>query len=343
MNAVQIKTAGEVELIQEALPVAADNEIRVQPLSAGICGTDVHILQGDFIGSYPVIPGHEFCGRIEATGPSVQNLRPGDMVAIDPNIRCGVCSRCREGRINLCERYEAIGVTRPGAFADRVCVPAAQAHRFHGDPQDGAFAEPLACVLYGLHRLEIQPDTRVAIWGGGSIGLLHLQVCSRLLGCRVTLIESDPVCLVKARKLHPEKAVLNDSHADKTLRELCPQGFEIGIDATGNIAAVKQLFSHLRRGGQALLFGVYPQNKELSISPFQIFLNDWKIVGSVTYRHEFSRAVALLESGSIRGAALVDHRIGLPELPDFLQRLAAGERLGKVQVVCSDFFKKKIK
>ncbi|MBN1541269.1 alcohol dehydrogenase catalytic domain-containing protein [candidate division KSB1 bacterium] len=332
MTSVRIEKPGQVGLFEIAAPDLRADEIAIRPLAAGVCGTDVHILQGDFIGFYPVVPGHEFCGSVQAIGQLVHDWKVGDIAAVDPNIRCTECPACLKGRINLCERYEAIGVTRPGAFAETVHVPVAQAHRFSGNPSDGAFAEPLACVLYGLSRLDVQPGMQAAVWGAGAIGLLHLQVLSRLLDCRVTLIEPDPRRLGRAKELHPENTVAIDLHTEQALRAICPNGFDIAVDASGQIAALAQLFRHLRRGGEALLFGVYPDRDRLQISPFQVFYNDWKIMGSFTYRHEFARAVSLLESKVIQGAPLVDEKIALSELPDRLQRLAAGDQTGKVQV-----------
>jgi len=111
-----------------------------------------------------------------------------------------------------------------------------------------------------------------------------------------------------------------------------PSGWDIRIEATGSVAVLNQSFRHLRRGGQALVFGVYPRDINLSIPAFDIFLNDWTIKGSVTYRDEFAKAIRILSSGQIDVGSLVDRRISIEEVPEILQRLAKKEKLGKVHV-----------
>lgn len=330
MEAIVIEKPGAAHHRQVPEPEPGAGECLLQPLAGGICGTDVHIWQGDFLGRYPVIPCHEFSARVIASGPGVTGLEIGDIVAVDPNIRCGRCPACRRGEINLCEAYEAIGVTRPGGFAGRVCAPAANLHRLSGaDPGAAAFTEPLACVLYGQSRLDWEPGLRVIIWGAGAIGLLHLQVCQQLRGARVTMVDRDAARVAAAARLGAAQSLLWENGEPPLLRgEL----WDIAIDATGNAAAAGRMFRYLRRGGQALLFGVYPTAARLDLAPTEIFTHDWKILGSFTYRHEFAQAAQLIGAAAIDTASLIARCIPLAEVPGILARMAAGEALGKVQV-----------
>jgi threonine dehydrogenase-like Zn-dependent dehydrogenase len=331
MQAAVIDKPGSAVCRQVPDPVPAPGECLLSPLVGGICGTDVHIFQGEFIGRYPIIPCHELAARVIESGDAASGLKAGDLVAVDPNIRCGCCPACRRGEVNLCENYQAIGVTRSGGFAGLVCVPAANLHRIYSDDQTAAaFAEPLACVLYGLSRLTWQPGMRVMIWGAGAIGLLHLQVCKRLRGASVTVVDMDALRMHAAVRLGADHGMLFTGDGSD-VQAHAP--WDIVIDATGSAAAVNAMFKHLRRGGQALVFGVYPAAARLAIAPMQIFLNNWKIVGSCTYRHEFAAAAQLISTAAIETQALISKRISLAEVPETLQHMAAGERMGKVQVV----------
>ena len=333
MKAVVIEKPGCVALQEIADPEPSADEVLLRPLAGGICGTDVHILEGNFLGKYPVIPCHEFSGQILKVGHSVTDCTVGDLVAVDPNLRCGACVRCRSGEINLCENYQATGVTRPGAFAEQVCVPAKNVHSIGGrDCSSAAFAEPLACVLYGQSRLEMAPGAKVLIWGAGAIGLLHLQVSTRLRGAEVVVIDQDPARMATARQLGAKAVLGLDDSLGRTLAEMAPQGWDVAIEATGTAAALQSMFPYLRRGGQALVFGVYPPEATLSLSAFDIFLKDWTIRGSFTYRHEFAQAVRILSNGLIEANALVNRQIPLDEVPEALHQLASGKKLGKVQV-----------
>lgn len=331
MQAIVIDKPGSAACQQVSDPKPGADECLLRPVAAGICGTDVHIFQGDFIGSYPIIPCHEFSARVIASGAAVHTVQTGDLVAVDPNIRCGQCPACRRSEINLCEHYQAIGVTRPGGFAGLVCAPALNLHKVAGgDSAAAAFTEPLACVLYGQSRLTWQPGMRVIIWGAGAIGLLHLQVCQRLRGATVTVVDKNPDRVKAALELGADRGIILETPSEKELRE---STWDVAMDATGSTAAVIEMFKYLRRGGQALVFGVYPGDEYLSLSPMGIFYHDWSIVGSFTYRHEFSQAVQLLSSGVLSTTPLIGTQIDLHQVPDVLRRLAGGERLGKVQVL----------
>jgi len=331
MRAAVIDKPGSAVCRQMPDPVPGPGECLLSPVVGGICGTDVHIFQGEFIGSYPIIPCHELAARVIEPGDAASGLKAGDLVAVDPNIRCGLCPACRRGEVNLCDNYQAIGVTRSGGFAELVCAPAANLHRIYcNDQTAAAFAEPLACVLYGLSRLSWQPGLRVMIWGAGAIGLLHLQVCKRLHGASVTVIDMDAVRMDAAVRLGADQGML---FTGEESNEQAHAPWDIVIDASGSAAAVNAMFKHLRRGGQALIFGVYPATERLAITPMQIYFNDWKIMGSCTYRHEFAAAARLISTVAIETQPLISKRIGLAEVPETLQHMAAGQRMGKVQVV----------
>ena len=333
MRAVVIEKPEIVVLKDVPEPVIGDKDVLIHPMAGGVCGTDVHIFEGDFLGEYPVIPCHELAGRVVDVGEGVEGLSIGDAIAVDPNIRCGHCAFCQRGEINLCEHYEAVGVTRPGGFAELVAVPSGNVHRMDtSDFSEGAFCEPLACVLYGQGRLRFPDKPKILIWGAGAIGLLHAHIAARLLDATITMVDIDPGRLSVAEAMGMDSVFLNDAQLNEKLNAIHPDGWDVAIDATGNTGAVEQMLGHLRRGGEALLFGVYPRGETLAVSPYAVFLNDWRLMGSFTYRDEFVEAVRTVNKELINSDKLVDLRIGLEEVPDVLKRIVKGEKMGKVHV-----------
>ena len=169
----------------EKRPLAAD-EVRIRVMACGVCGTDVHIYHGE-AGSAevtpPVVLGHEYAGIVEEVGADVKGLAPGDHVAVDPNIYCGACTPCRDGKKQFCEHLQALGVTRDGGFAQYSAAPAAQCFKLAPELpfEAGAMAEPLACCLHGIDAAGIRPGSTVCVIGGGAIGLLMVQL-ARLSG-----------------------------------------------------------------------------------------------------------------------------------------------------------------
>ncbi|MCP3964785.1 MAG: alcohol dehydrogenase catalytic domain-containing protein [Lentisphaerae bacterium] len=315
-------------------PQPPNSEVLVKPRFGGICGTDIHIYEGNFIGTYPVTPCHEFSGEVIEVGSSVSNVKIGDKVIVDPNVRCHQCDACRTGRLNICENFSAVGVTRPGGFSELVCVPESNVYKFENCSfEAAAFGEPLACVLYGQSKINYMPGQKVIIWGAGAIGLLHLMACKNIYGCNdITIVDLEHKNLDTAIKAGASHTVIADDNLEAKLSEINNGKFDIAIDATGNSNAVHTLFKHLARGGQALLFGVYDQKAELKLSPFDIFINDWEIKGSLTYNHDFYSAVKALDNELIKPEILIGLKISLDETPNIIRKIADGERMGKVQV-----------
>ena len=162
MRAVIWEAPGRLKITDVPDPAPQHGELVIQVGICGICGTDVHIADGEFPPTpYPIVPGHEFAGRIMARGTGVPGDWPeGARVAVDPSLFCGHCPACRSGRGNLCANWNAIGDTVNGAFAEYVAVPAANAYRIPDSVDDaqGALIEPLSCAVHGL-RLA-RPDSR---------------------------------------------------------------------------------------------------------------------------------------------------------------------------------------
>jgi L-iditol 2-dehydrogenase len=167
----------EIVIEQAPVPEPAPGEALVKVAACGICGTDLKINEGHYLGSLPMTPGHEFAGVVEALGKDVIGLAVGDMVAINPNLPCHRCTFCRRGTPHLCENAQAVGVTRPGGFAEYCSVPAALLVPVPGDLplRFAAMMEPVSCCLHGIDLAQIKPGDAVILLGGGSIGLILLH------------------------------------------------------------------------------------------------------------------------------------------------------------------------
>ena len=175
MKAVVIEKPNEVSVKEVADPTPAADQALIKVEACGICGTDIHVIRGEFAPTrYPIIPGHEFCGEVVAVGREVRNLKVGDFVAVDPSLFDGTCRQCRMGRFNLCEHWNGIGVgSANGACAELVAVPAVNAFRLPADmPRNwGALVEPLSCAVHGLDQVGIRAADDYLIYGAGTMGL----------------------------------------------------------------------------------------------------------------------------------------------------------------------------
>jgi threonine dehydrogenase-like Zn-dependent dehydrogenase len=178
---------------EREIPVPGSKEVLIKVMASGICGTDVHIFKGEYLGAYPVIPGHEFSGVITALGDQITRFKLGDRVAVEPNIACDNCIHCLNNRQNFCLNWQAIGVTLPGGMEQYVAVPEKAVFNIEDMPFDhGAFVEPLSCVVHGVERAHIKMGDNIAILGAGPIGDLLLQM-ARLQGASsITMLENNP-------------------------------------------------------------------------------------------------------------------------------------------------------
>jgi 2-desacetyl-2-hydroxyethyl bacteriochlorophyllide A dehydrogenase len=321
MRAIVLDRPGSFRVADIPDPAPATGEVLVRVDCCGICGTDLHIIDGEFPPTpYPITPGHEFAGQIVAPGPDVRpDLAEGDRVAVDPSLYCGWCRRCRAGRDNLCENWAAIGDTKNGAFAEYVAIPAVNAHKLpeHVDSQYGAMAEPLACAVHGLRRLGPVLGESVVVMGAGTMGLLLLQLLVRAGADRIAVVDRIASRLDVARKLGAGQAVTS---AD----ELDGARFNVAVDATGVPAAIESAIGLLDRGGQLLVFGVSPAEASVAISPFRVYNDELTIVGSMAILRSFGKAVDLLASGAVDPGPLLGEPLPLERFGEAVSQVRAG-------------------
>lgn len=333
MRAVVFPEVGRIEIRDVPEPVAEPGWLVLAVGAAGICGTDLHILAGEFsMARYPCIPGHEFAGTVVEVGEGVEGFGVGDRVAVTPSVFCGVCHECRTGRGNLCPNAGGFGTSMPGGFAERVAVLAKHAFHLpdHLSFAMGAMIEPLACVVHGFDRLRPRPGDAYLVYGAGTMGLMLAQY-ARFAGARtVAIVDINPTKLERARSFGFE--VLGRSFDD--VRGASPRGFDDVIEATGVTAVASAAFEAVVRGGRLLLFGVYPPGERAAFEAYRIFNSEIDVIGSMAVIDTFEAGLEAMAAGAIDAARMATHSFPIEAFPDALDVLRRGEGM-KVQIVPS--------
>lgn len=331
MQAISFTERGVAALANLAIPQIAPGHALVRVKSAGLCHTDIDVLHGRYgEGRFPLVPGHEYAGIVEAVAEDVTGLRPGARVAVDPNIPCGTCSACRKGLTNLCKDLKAYGVTDDGGFAEYSLVKVSHLHDIGELPFDvAALAEPLACVLNGLGsagiRLGVQSAERGLVFGAGPIGLL-LALSLKAQGvASVAVADIDDSRLAFAQDLG--LISIRSGSAELTSQA---RTFDVVADATGVSTVVEGLPQFVSDGGTILIFGVCAPDKRVAFSPFEIFRRQLTIAGSHSLNRNIPAALDLLRRDSGSMARLISHRLPMAEMLPFFSK-GGGSRTMKVQ------------
>jgi L-iditol 2-dehydrogenase len=291
---------GVQDLRREELPLPEprDGEVRLRPLAAGICGTDAHILRGEFPAPAPVVLGHEVAGVVDAVGPGVSHVREGDLATVQPNTFCGLCRYCRTGREQLCTAMRAFGVHMNGGFAQAMVSTAGTVHRLPAatDPRIGCLTEPLACAVHGMDRLAIRSGSTVLILGAGLVGLMLARL-ARLAGAGfVATSEPDKERRADALAFGADLALdPNDAGwRDALMKATGGEGFDNVIDAACAGSTFEHAISLAARGGRILVFGVAPPDAATAVRPYDIFSRELTILGSLINPSTHDRAICLL-------------------------------------------------
>jgi 2-desacetyl-2-hydroxyethyl bacteriochlorophyllide A dehydrogenase len=320
MHALCYSRPGNLKLIERPIPDLQIEEVLIEVAYSGVCGTDLHILKEESPAAEEVILGHEFSGRIIATGNSVHTFKPGDLVAVDPNNYCGTCEYCRRGQVHFCQNIKPIGVFRNGGWAEFCAIPSALVHPVPAsiDPAWAALTEPISCILHGWDRIQpLQPEQKILILGAGLIGLLWILILNQLEFSNVILSEPQAHRRETARKLNlpcfePEQVLKQNSNG--------PKGFDVIIDCSGNPAAIEHSLDMLNPLGKFLFFGVCPQTSTINIKPFLIFQKEWTFYGSVINPLTFCRALEIIPAIQ---KPLADLGVITFSLSDYQEGLAA--------------------
>jgi D-arabinitol dehydrogenase (NADP+) len=318
-------------------PKIESDDVLVRIDACGLCGTDLHIHEGEFAPSFPLIPGHEFTGEIVALGAEVKDLQEKQRVVGNSNESCGKCFYCMRGDFLLCLNLRAYGVTQDGGFAQYLRIKADRIFPISNlSYREAVMVEPTSCAIHGMEVLAMKPGSDVLLFGAGPTGqvlaqLLKLNGAGRLVvaapaGQKLDLIErlaADEVVVIDRKN--------PDQHRAR-LRELSPTGFDYIIEATGSASVCEDALQFARRGATLLVYGVYPDKDTVRFNPFDVFRREITIKGSFAQIDAFPRALAYLESGKIKVNEIVTDEFALEDFGKVLEHAWARKGI-KIAVI----------
>ena len=305
-------------------PSPGPGQVLVAVHTAGICGSDVHAIQGLFPLTPPRVMGHEYSGTVLDVGKGVSRGLMGRTVACEPNYGCGKCADCRLSRISQCTK-----TVRVGGFAERVVLPQANVHPLPKglDPGTAALAEPAACCLEGLEMARMRRGSTVLVIGGGIMGLLTLAL-AKAKGAGLTIL-SDPVASRRAaaRRLGADLTVdpVAKELAQAVTRATKGQGVDIACEAVGKPALVAEAARLAKPRGVVQLVGVSPKGSTLPFDIFDFHFKELTVTGAYGRGTSFRRVLPLLNK--IGGAGLVTDHYPLERIAEAFAHAAAGRGL----------------
>jgi L-iditol 2-dehydrogenase len=318
MQALVVREPGSFGVEDVPDPAPARGEVLVEVAATGICGSDLELLEGrrpaPYV-RYPVVPGHEWSGRVVACGEDVTGLEVGDPVVAEGFRSCGVCARCGEGRTNLCQApYAETGFTHPGALADRLTVPARLVHKLPTDRpvEPAALLEPAACVAAGFLEAGLpRPGERVAVVGPGPLGLLAVLMLRSVSPAELVLVGRRPARLARGRDCGATSVV---NAADADALATVKGRFDVVVEATNSAEGMATALDLPRRGGTAILLGIAGSGRR-TVDPDVFSLNQLRVQGIFgAPRAAWRWVVEMYGSGILDPSPLITHRLGLDEL-----------------------------
>ncbi len=306
-------------------PSIGAGDLLIKVVAAGICGTDLRILHGDHR-KYPAgtvrIPGHEIAGTIEKVGPEVEAFVVGQVVFVAPNIGCGHCRQCLLGNTNLCDRFEAVGITLDGGFAEYMRVPATAVLKGNVmpigqdvDPAAAAMIEPFACVLRGQDAVDLLPGEVVLVMGAGPIGVMHVKL-ARLRGAgRILVSEPIPGRATQVERMGADR-IINPAQEDLAAivaKETRGQGVDVVVVATPAHSAQESAMQVAGVGGRVLLFGGLPKDRpSITFDSNLVHYKELVVTGTTACSTgDCWRATEMVNSGQIVLKDVVSHRFPL--------------------------------
>ncbi len=344
MKAVVYEGPGEFGIVELPTPTPAAGQVVLRVIVAGVCGTDLHLHDGEFGPRYPLVPGHEFVGEVVALGAGVTAPTVGGRVVVDNTAACGHCVDCRRARPAFCRNLVAQGVNAPGGFAQYVVTDADRCFPIGDlDPFVAVFTEPTACVVHGLDVLAVEPGSHIAIFGAGPTGLILTQLLAHSGAGSLTVAAPSAHKLDIAAKRGADRTVLVDradpaaaraamlaALSDLTGTEVLADeagtlgggGFDVVIDATGSPDVLAQAPALVRVGGTIFVYGVAREAATWTVHPYDIFRRELTVKGSFAQQFSFDRALDALRTGHVDTSGLITDRFGLDDYDAALAAVA---------------------
>ncbi|MEC9376631.1 MAG: L-threonine 3-dehydrogenase [Candidatus Neomarinimicrobiota bacterium] len=253
------------------IPICGTNDVKIKMTHTAICGTDSHIYSWDEWAqrtlNLPLVIGHEFCGIVEEIGPGVTHYSPGDRVSGEGHITCGYCRNCRAGKRHLCHKTIGIGIHRDGVFAEYLVIPESNVWPIHNEiPSEiAAFFDPFGNATHTALSFEMVAED-VLITGAGPIGIMAVAICNFVGARHVVITDVNDYRLDLARKMGASRTI-NVSHEriSDVFEELnMSNGFDVGLEMSGNPDAFKDMLENMYHGGKIALLGLLPKSTQIN-------------------------------------------------------------------------------
>ena len=316
-------------------PKVGHNDVLVEIGKTAICGTDMHIYNWDAWARktipVPMQVGHEYFGRIVEVGSEVKGFKSGDRVSGEGHITCGYCRNCRAGRRHLCRNTVGVGVNRPGAFAQYLAIPADNAFKLPDSISDdvASILDPFGNATHTALAFNMVGED-VLITGAGPIGIMAVAI-ARFVGARhVVITDVNDYRLELAKKMGATRAInVQRESLDQTMRDLGMQeGFDVGLEMSGNAAAFRDLLRTMHHGGSVAILGIPPE--DTSIDWNQVIFKGLTLKG-IYGREMFEtwyKMASLLQSG-LKLEPIITHHLPVQEYAQAFSIMGSG-RSGKV-------------
>jgi 2-desacetyl-2-hydroxyethyl bacteriochlorophyllide A dehydrogenase len=329
MRALVIERPREVALRDVEIPAVGPADVLVRTRAVGVCRTDLDLVTGVLDDPrwvrFPCIPGHEWSGVVEAVGPEVRSVGPGDHVVSEGMVPCLTCAPCRRGDTHLCENYDQVGFTRGGGCGEFVVVPERIVHRIPDDLsfETAVLIEPGSVVLQGIERLAPRPGEVVGVIGIGTLGAVAIRLLRLFSPAAIVAYGIREEELELARSLGADHVVNVASGGD-----LGPTPDAV-LETAGSVEAIELATRLPREGGRVVTMGLPVEGRELTIPADRFVFRDLSVSGSITYTSAvWARMVALVSSGLVDLSPIVTHRFPIGRYEDAFALM--DERVGVV-------------
>jgi L-iditol 2-dehydrogenase len=302
-----LKEIKKLELIETPYPSIKDDEVLLEVIYAGICGSDLHAYLGEHPFVKPgIVLGHEFVGKVIDKGEKVENVNLGDYVVIEPSLTCGKCYNCKNGRYNICKNLDVIGCTKTnGGFQKYISIPSHKIYSINDIPLKRAIlTEPLAVAVHGVRRSSFKPGDEVLVIGSGPIGLLTTIFLYLSSAKKIVVVDPIENRLKLAKGLCPNIVPIKPDELTSSL--FTQEGPDVTFECVGIDQTINMAIENARKGTDIILVGV---PKEISIAKL-IYIQDRELnlKGSLMYtKDDYLIAIDLLRKNQVDYERLISH------------------------------------
>ncbi len=315
---------------------AGDKQVVINVKYCGVCGTDIHIYEGDggsFAVAPPLVPGHEFSGVVVSAGKNVKSLKVGDRVAVDPNDMCGECYFCRNAQKHFCTNNIAVGVSQNGGFAEYVTVNEKAVFKIPDNLsfETAALVETVSCCLNGIDLCNIKTGQSVLIIGAGPIGLLMLQLAGMSGAGKIFVSEIVPEKRELALKYGANIVIdpLNEDMGEVLSRN--STNIDCVIECAGTTKTIEQAVRYGGKGATVMMFGLVAPDATIEIKPYEIFQKEIKLTSSFINPYTFDRAIEVLALGKVKVDGIITDILPLDKIGSVFEDISYRRR-GKVLI-----------